>query len=245
MMRNIKLTVAYVGTGYHGFQKQPAGGTIQDVLEEFLTQVCGEPVQIVGSGRTDAGVHAKGQVVSFKTNGTIPVENIPRAALSLLPPDIAILKAEEVGEDFHARFSAKSKEYNYIISNKITPDPFNYDRRWFVKETLDLQLMRQGAEKLVGQHDFANFCSSGSDVTSTVRTVTKAEFVQKDDELIFAIGADGFLYHMVRKIIWALVEVGTGRWSLEKFVACIENPRENFDVAPAPAGGLYLIEVDY
>jgi len=245
MMRNIKLTVAYVGTSYHGFQKQPGGGTVQNVLEEFLARVCGEPVQVVGSGRTDAGVHALGQVVSFRTNGSIPVENIPRAALSLLPPQVAVLKAEEAGEDFHARFSAKSKEYNYIIANKTGPDPFNYDRRWFVKEKLDLQLMQQAAAKLVGRHDFANFCSSGSDVTSTVRTVTKAEFSRKGEEIIFAVAADGFLYHMVRKIIWALVEVGTGRWSMEKFVASVENPGENFDVAPAPAGGLYLMRVNY
>ncbi|MCQ2362717.1 MAG: tRNA pseudouridine(38-40) synthase TruA [Acidaminococcaceae bacterium] len=244
-MRNIKLIVAYVGTAYHGFQKQPGGGTIQDVLEEFLSRVCGEPVRLAGSGRTDAGVHAKGQVVSFRTNGSIPAENIPRAALGLLPPDIAILKAEEADEDFHARFSAKSKEYSYVIANTPGPNPLLWDRRWFVGEKLDLELMGRGAEKLLGKHDFANFCSAGSEVSGTRRTVTKAEFFRQGEEITFAIAADGFLYHMVRNIVWALVQVGSGRWNLERFADCIDNPGNGIALEPAPAGGLYLEKVNY
>lgn len=244
-MRNIKLVVAYVGTAYHGFQKQPGGGTVQNVLEEFLSRICGEAVRLVGSGRTDAGVHAKGQVVSFRTGGSIPVENIPRAALGLLPPDIAILKAEEAGEDFHARFSAKSKEYSYVIANTSGPNPLLWDRRWFVGEKLDLELMGRAAAKLLGKHDFANFCSTGSDVTGTERTVIKAELYRHDDEITFVIGADGFLYHMVRNIVWALVQVGTGRWDLKRFADCIDNTGGKIAVEPAPAGGLYLEKVNY
>ncbi len=234
-----------MGTAYHGFQKQPGGGTVQDVLEEFLTRVCGEPVRLVGSGRTDAGVHAKGQVVSFRTNGSIPAVNIPRAALGLLPTDIAVLKAEEAGEDFHARFSAKSKEYSYVIANTSGPDPFLWDRRWFIGEKLDLKLMERAAEKLLGKHDFVNFCSSGSEVTGTERTVTKVELYRHGDEITFVIGADGFLYHMVRNIVWALVQVGTGRWDLNRFINCVDNPGVEIALEPAPAGGLYLEKVNY
>ena len=244
-MRNIKLEIAYLGTNYRGMQSQPCGGTIQDVLEEFLAQVCGEKVRISASGRTDAGVHALCQVISFKTNGIIPCPNILRAATSLLPKDIAVLNAEEMPEDFHARFSAKSKEYIYKISALPGPNPFLYDRCWLLGEKLDLAKMNDAAKLLIGEKDFAAFCSSGSDNTTTVRRVDGAEFVQKGDMIEFQILANGFLYHMVRNLVWSLVQVGLNKRSVAEFQNQLNSPRNAFESSPAPAGGLYLYNVNY
>lgn len=239
------MTVAYVGTNYRGFQKQPCGGTIQDVLEEFLSQVCGEPVEVAASGRTDAGVHALGQVVSFKTKGTIPCKNLLRVAVSLLPRDIAILTAEEMPEDFHARFSSVSKEYEYRIFNDRGPEPFLVDRAWIVPEKLDLEQMNEAARLLIGEHDFRAFCSTGSDAVSSVRTVYKAEFEQKEKFIYFHIQANGFLYHMVRNLVWSLAQVGMGKRQVADFQKELASRRTEFLNSPAPAAGLYLKQVNY
>lgn len=244
-MRNIKLEIAYLGTNYRGMQSQPCGSTIQDVLEEFLTQVCGEKVRISASGRTDAGVHALGQVISFKTNGNIPCPNILRVAESLLPADIAVLSAKEMPEEFHARFSAKSKEYIYKINTLSGPNPFLYDRCWLLGEKLNLAKMNEAAKLLIGEKDFVAFCSTGSDSISTIRRVYKAEFSQDGDMVIFDILANGFLYHMVRNLVWSLVQVGLGKRTVAEFQKELNSPRNAFLSSPAPAGGLYLKRVNY
>ena len=244
-MRNIKLEIAYLGTNYRGMQSQPGGGTIQDVLEEFLSQVCGEKVRISASGRTDAGVHALCQVISFKTNGIIPCQNILRVAGSLLPADIAVLSAIEMPERFHARFSAKSKEYIYKISILPGPNPFLYDRCWMLGKKLNLAKMNEAAKLLIGEKDFAAFCSTGSDSISTIRRVDRAEFSQDGDMVIFDILANGFLYHMVRNLVWSLVQVGLGKRTVTDFQKELNSPRNAFLSSPAPAGGLYLKRVNY
>lgn len=244
-MRTIKLTVAYVGTNYRGFQKQPCGGTIQDILEEFLSQVCGEPVEVAASGRTDAGVHALGQVVSFKTNGTIPCKNLLRVAVSLLPRDIAILEAEEMPDGFHARFSSHSKEYEYWIFNDKGPDPFLVDRSWIVPENLDVERMNEAAKFVIGEHDFRAFCSTGSDAVSSVRTVDLAQFERKGKFIYFHIQANGFLYHMVRNLVWSLAQVGMGKRTVADFEKELQSQRTEFLNSPAPAEGLYLKKVNY
>lgn len=244
-MRNIKLVVAYVGTNYHGFQKQPQGGTIQDVLEEFLSKVCGEPVEIAGSGRTDAGVHALAQTVSFKTKGTIPCENIVKASRGMLPNDIAVIGAEEMASDFHARFSAKWKAYRYCIYTGRENNPFVYDRAWQIKEKLNILAMEQAAQLLVGEHDFTNFRSTGSEEGSAVRTIYQADLTIKDMNLYFDIVGNGFLYHMVRNIVSGLVQIGLGRHELVDFQKALQLQPNALEHSPAPAQGLYLVEVGY
>jgi len=244
-MRNIKLKVAYVGTKYKGFQKQPGGCTIQDALEEFLAKVCGESVTVYGSGRTDAGVHALGQVVSFTTDGVIPCDGLILASRGMLPKDIVILSAEEVPLDFHARFSAKWKEYSYRICMADRPDPFLADRVWFVEEPLDVEKMHKAAKFLLGKHDFSAFCSSGADTTNFERTIYSVNVNLSGNMVHFNIVGNGFLYHMVRNIMWSLVQVGKGKRTQEEFECQFNLPKDSFEMSPAPAGGLYLVNVGY
>ena len=170
-MRTLKLTVCYDGSNYFGFQRQTKELTIQEVLEEKLARVCGEPVQIVGSGRTDARVHARGQVVSFATRGTIPLANMPRAMNSILPDDIRILQAEEAPDGFNARKDACWKEYEYRIRFTPQPDLFSRNYVWQLREEPDLEKMQEAAQLLLGTHDFSGFQSAGSSPVSPVKTI--------------------------------------------------------------------------
>lgn len=245
-MRTIKLTLAYDGSGYHGFQKQPHGETVQNVVDEFLSKVCGEVVTTAGSGRTDAGVHAYGQVVSFSTNGRIPCANIVRASQTMLPQDIVLLQAEEVEEDFHARYSALWKEYQYRVVVNARQDPFLVKYAWQVHEQLNVEQMNKAAEALIGKHDFSAFRSSGSVDSDPVRTIYRAEWTAVNDkELRFNIAGDGFLYHMVRNIVWSLVQIGLGKRTVEEFAEELNSKRCVYLNSPAPACGLYLKHVEY
>lgn len=244
-MRTLKLVVAYDGTNYHGFQKQKDLPTIQGVLEEKLALLCGEKVVVHPSGRTDAGVHARGQTVSFATEGRIPVENLLRALRGMLPEDIAALSAQEMEPGFHARFSARSKIYEYRIQRTARPDPFRKRYAWQIAEPLDAGKMNEAAAFLLGRHDFGAFRSSGSVDTSPVRTIYEAAWREEGEELVFRIGGDGFLYHMVRNIVWSLVQVGLGRRTAQDFAAELNSHRAEFLNEPAPARGLYLMEVRY
>ena len=170
--RNVRLTVAYDGTAYHGFQYQnPPVIAVQNVLEEVLERGFGDTIEMAASGRTDAGVHAYGQVVNFFTDGTIPLENVPRAANSLLPEDIAVLEAEEADRDFSARHSAKSKTYIYKILNSALPDPFLRNNAWHIMKKLDIEAMRLCLDMLKGTHDFSAFRAAGGPPVSPVRTI--------------------------------------------------------------------------
>ena len=245
-VRTIKLTLAYDGSGYHGFQKQPHGETIQNIVDEFLSKVCGESVVTAGSGRTDAGVHAYEQVVSFSTNGRIPCANIVRASQTMLPQNIVLLQAEEVEEDFHARYSALWKEYQYRVVVNAQQDPFLVKYAWQVHELLNVEKMNKAAEALIGKHDFSAFRSSGSVDSDTVRTIYRAEWTAvNDNELRFNIAGDGFLYHMVRNIVWSLVQVGLGKRTVEEFAEELNSKRCVYLNSPAPACGLYLKHVEY
>lgn len=245
-MRTIKLTLAYDGSGYHGFQKQPHGETIQNVVDDFLGKVCGEPIATAGSGRTDAGVHALEQVVSFSTNGRIPCANIMRASQNMLPQDIVILHAEEIGEDFHARYSALWKQYGYRVVVKDELDPFLVKYAWLLHEQPNVEDMNEAAKLLLGKHDFSAFRSSGSVDSDPVRTIYRAEWQSADKgELHFTIAGDGFLYHMVRNIVWSLVQVGIGKRTIEEFGAELNSKRCAYLNSPAPACGLYLEHVEY
>ena len=244
-MRTIKLVVAYDGSCYHGYQKQKDFDTIQSILEEKLALLCGERVSIAGSGRTDAGVHALAQTVTFTTNGRIPCANIVRASRSLLPRDIVVLRAEEMPEGFHARFSACWKVYQYRVLCGAFANPFRVRYTWQLANELNLAAMNAAAALLLGTHDFSAFRSSGSVDSSPIKTIYAAAWHKEGSELVFRIAGDGFLYHMVRNIVWSLVQVGLGRRTKEDFAAELEAQRCEFLNEPAPAEGLYLEEVGY
>ena len=244
-MRTIKIVVAYDGSGYHGFQKQKDILTVQGVVEEVLAKLCGEAVVTAGSGRTDAGVHALAQTLTFTTNGRIPCANMVRAAASLLPPDIVLVSAEEVAEGFHARFSAKWKTYEYKLLVNEHDNPFMVRYAWQLREQLDVKAMNEAAQLLLGTHDFSAFRSTGSVDSSPIKTIYAAQWQQCGEEIIFRISGDGFLYHMVRNLVWSLVQVGLGRRSSDDFAAELAAQRCEFLNEPAPAQGLYLAQVGY
>jgi tRNA pseudouridine38-40 synthase len=245
-MRNIKLLIEYDGTNYQGWQVQPKGLTIQGMLEEKLSRLTGERIHIIGSGRTDSGVHALGQVAHFKTQSQMDIRTIQRALNSLLPPDIVIQKIEEVDEGFHARKHSKSKVYEYRILNRNLRSAFHRGYVWYIPQKLNLTEMKKATQSLVGEHDFSSFRSVGTPTQTAVRRVIRAEWKRGRDGLIrFEIEANGFLKQMVRSIIGTLVEIGKGRMKASDFRQ-IMNSMERKNAGPtAPAQGLFLKEVKY
>lgn len=244
-MRRMLLVVQYDGTGYHGFQRQCGQMTVQERLEQTLEQVLGEAVTVSAAGRTDAGVHAIGQAVAFTTANPIPVPNLVRALNDALPGDMAVAGAEVVPEAFHPRRDALSKLYSYRILNRELPSPFICRYAWHVTEPLDLELMQAAAEKLLGEHDFAAFCASGSSAKSTVRRLSRLDVTREGDLIEIRAEANGFLYMMVRIMVGTLVEVGLGRLSAEE-VGWILAGRDRTRAGPtAPPQGLCLVAVSY
>ena len=244
-MRTLKLVVSYDGTHYHGFQKQKNYITVQNVLEEVLSKFCGEPVKLAGSGRTDAGVHALGQTISLKTNGSIPCANLVRASRRMLPPDIVIISAEEVEADFHARISAQWKRYLYRIIIDDYNSPFEVNYAWQLQTPLNVAAMNEAAQLLLGKHNFSAFRSSGSVDSSPWKTIYEAYWEVRGKELYFYIAGDGFLYHMVRNLVWALVQIGLGKREGATLEEELAGERCLFMNSPAPAQGLYLDAVYY
>lgn len=245
-MRNIRLLIEYDGTNYLGWQVQPKGLTIQGILEEKIALLTGQPVQLFGSGRTDSGVHALGQVAHFKTQNQMDIPTIQRALNSLLPQDIVVRKAEEVGEGFHARKHSKSKIYEYRILNRNLRSAFHRRYVWHIPQKLNLAEMKKATQSLIGDHDFSAFRTVGSPTRTTVRRVIRAEWKRGRDGLIrFEIEANGFLKQMVRSIIGTLVEIGRGKMKAED-LRKILNSRDRREAGPtAPAQGLFLKEVRY
>ncbi|WP_307400832.1 tRNA pseudouridine(38-40) synthase TruA [Desulfofundulus luciae] len=248
-MRNIKLTIAYDGTNYHGFQEQRGTGlvTIQEVLEKCLRRLAGREIRVTGAGRTDAGVHARGQVVNFDACGwSIPTDRIVLALNGMLPRDIAALKAEEVGPEFHARYSALAKTYRYTIYNSRIPSPFWRLYSHFVPRPLDVEAMAQAAQKLVGTHDFASFQAAGSPIKNTVRTLFAVDVFREGIELVhLTFRGNGFLYNMVRIMVGTLIEVGLGKRDPDDIPAILA-ARDRTRAGPtAPPEGLCLERVEY
>jgi len=244
-MRNIRLLIEYDGTNYQGWQVQPKGPTVQGWVEEKLALITGEAVHLIGSGRTDSGVHAFGQVANFKTKSQLNVHSIQRALNSLLPPDIVIQEAKEVGEDFHAR-RPRSKVYEYWILNRDTRSVFHRYYAWHLPQKLDFGEMKRAARNLIGEHDFSSFRSTGSPTRTAVRKVIRAEWSRGRDGLIrFEIEANGFLKQMVRAIVGTLVEVGRGKISVEEFRRIVDAKDRKMAGPTAPAHGLFLKEVKY
>jgi len=246
-MLHLKITLAYDGTNYAGWQIQPVthGPTIQGVVAATLTRLTGESTNPAAAGRTDAGVHARGQVISFTTASRIPVERWPLALNSLLPEDIVVLAAEIVPEDFHARYSARWKWYRYTIYNHGIPDVFSRRYSWQVRQPLEREAMAAAAIYLLGRHDFRSFCAAGSSAVNYEREVQKAEFSCQENYIYFDFVANGFLYHMVRNMVGTLVEIGRGRLSPEAIPGILASRSRDRAGPTAPARGLCLERVGY
>ncbi|MTI60546.1 MAG: tRNA pseudouridine(38-40) synthase TruA [Firmicutes bacterium] len=246
MKRNIKITLEYDGTNYSGWQKQKnTTKTIQGVLEKSLSKINKEPVGLTGAGRTDAGVHALGQVANFFINVNIPTDRIPRALNRLIPDDISCKTAEEVEPEFHARYDAKGKKYRYRIYNQRRASVFNRNYVYHYIHSLDYQLMLEAARYFEGTHDFVSFQSAGSSMQDTVRTIELLKVINKETEIWVEIIGNGFLYNMVRIIVGTLIEIGTGKIPYNKIKEIIESGKREKAGFTAPAQGLTLLEVFY
>jgi tRNA pseudouridine38-40 synthase len=241
-----KLTVAYRGTDFAGWQIQPGKRTVQQCIEDALQTLWGAKLSLQGSGRTDTGVHALGQVASFNAPRLHNAVVLQRALNANLPRDIRIMRCRLVSPAFHARFDAQGKTYRYLIWNATVQDPFTLDTHWHVPRELDLPAMRRAIRVLIGRHDFASFTSNpGYERESTVRTMRRATVVRDGHALVFHFAADGFLYRMVRNLVGALVKVGKGKITPDDFTGILRACRRSAAPETAPACGLTLMQVRY
>ena len=244
-MKRFKMIVAYDGTHYNGFARQPNGVTIQETLEEAIRKIVQHEVRTLGAGRTDQGVHAKGQCVTFDSDTKVPVGKLARAINSKLPLDISVKSVEEVDMDFQPRFGAKRKTYRYQILNAQVRDPFLYKYSLAYPYHLDTQLMQEAANEMIGKHDFACFCSSGSSVKDTVREIYSIEINQHEDLVTVDIRGNGFLYNMVRIIIGTLLHVNEGKLSTGDIKKII-NGKDRQKAGPTvPPQGLTMLDIIY
>ena len=245
-MRNIKLVIEYDGKEFNGWQKQPTKLNIQGEIERAIKQITGEEVDLTASGRTDAGVHALGQVANFKTNSNIPIEKIPIALNSNLKKSIVIKSAEEVEERFHSRLNCKRKTYRYIINNSKYGTAIYRNLETHIPMKLDIQKMKEAVKYFEGEHDFKAFKASGTSSKSSVRTIYKAEVIDAGNERIYIeLTGNGFLYNMVRIISGTLVEVGLGKIEPNEIKTIIDSQKRENAGKTLPPQGLYLIKVEY
>ena len=245
-MRNIKLIIEYDGKGFNGWQKQPNKLNIQGEIERAIFQITGEEVELIASGRTDAGVHSLGQTANFKTNSNIPIEKFAIAINSKLKRSIRIQSAEEVEERFHSRYSVKSKRYRYTINNSEYGSAIYRDMEYHFPIKLDIEKMKIGAKYFEGEHDFKAFKASGTSSKSSVRKIFKAEVIEGENGRIYIeLTGNGFLYNMVRIIAGTLLEVGTGKILPEEIPSIISSGERARAGKTLPPNGLCLMEVKY
>jgi tRNA pseudouridine38-40 synthase len=249
-MRTIKITLSYDGTEFSGFQSQAQVRSVQGELEAALAEVEGTRVVVHGAGRTDAGVHALGQVASFKLSNSIAANDLFRALNAKLPEDVRVLSVEEAAAGFNARFHARSKVYRYRISNTRVLSPFQRRYAWHISRALDLHAMQQAARELAGEHDFRSFQAVSGTVKSTVRTISSSNWTEEPLPLggrllTYEVAGTGFLKHMVRTMVGTLVEVGDGRRSPDSVRALVASRNRAAAGPTAPPSGLYLVRVDY
>jgi tRNA pseudouridine38-40 synthase len=244
-MRTLKLVLEYDGFDYCGWQVQAEAPTLQGVLEAALAQILGARIRIHGAGRTDARVHALGQVASFRCPSAIPATALQHALNSLLPRDVVVLEVEEVPADFHARFSALGKVYSYRILNRRTRAPLRVRYAWHIPQVLDLSAMAEAALSLQGTHDFRSFQAAGSRVETSVRTIRELSVTSERDEVVMHCTGNGFLRHMVRNMVGTLVEVGRGRRSAADVRRILDGRDRHLAGATAPPQGLCLVHVIY
>ncbi len=244
-MRSIKLIVEYDGSNYAGWQVQPNGLTVQEVLEGALAKLLGAPVRLRSSGRTDAGVHARGMVAAFETEKLLPLRAFSDGLNSLLPADIAVREAHEVPSGFDPRRHAHGKCYRYTILNAPRRSPLLRFQAWHVRDPLDLEAMRRAAAHFVGEHDFAAFRTTGCAAKTTVRRIDRVEITTSGDLIVIDVEGSGFLKNMVRIMVGTLVEVGRGKREPESIGRLLADPRSEEAGATAPPQGLCLLEVYY
>ncbi len=245
-MRNIKLVIEYDGKEFNGWQKQPNKLNIQGTIEQVIESITGEEVELNASGRTDAGVHAYGQVANFKTNSNIPIDKFAIAINSNLKKSIRIISAEEVDEKFHSRLSCKKKTYRYVINNSEISSAIYRNLETHIPQKLNIEKMKEAIRYFEGEHDFKAFKSSGTSSKSSVRTIYKAELVELPNRRIYIeLTGNGFLYNMVRIISGTLVEVGLEKIEANEIRRIIELGDRNLAGKTLPPNGLYLLNVEY
>jgi tRNA pseudouridine38-40 synthase len=245
-MPKYKCVIAYDGTDFAGYQVQPEKRTIQSEFEAVLAQMHkGTIIKVTASGRTDSGVHAKGQVLHFESPLTFPTENWIKAFSALLPTDIIVLEVDIVPDDFHARFHTTGKEYRYIVARSKLRDPFKRNYAYHYPYPLNVEAMREAISYLIGTHDFTSFCSAKTEVVDKVRTIKEMDFEESDDFLVFRFVGEGFLYNMVRILVGTLLDVGSGKMSPHDMSGILDKKDRSFAGKTAPAQGLYLWKVFY
>jgi len=243
--RTFRLVVAYDGTDFAGFQSQSNARTVQDVLEAALKTVLKEDRRIAAAGRTDAGVHALGQVVRVSTTNRIPVDRLSVALNRVLPSAVLVRKSALCAAHFHPRHDAVLRTYRYRIDNRVVPDVLSRQYVWHVPTRLDVPRMQRAAAPLLGTRDFAAFCSAGSWTASTVRTLARLDCRRRGAEVLITVAANAFLYRMVRNLVGTLVAIGRGAVPPEALLEICDSRRRDRCSAPAPASGLTLMRVDY
>ncbi len=245
-MRKLKILIEYEGTRYYGWQLQPNQVSIQEVLESKLHKITREKIRVIGSGRTDSGVHAEGQVAHFQTTSTMKLQEFLKALNSLLPADIVVKKVEEAKPDFHAQISATRKTYRYTILNRDYPSALQGRMAHYIATpTLDVTAMRKAARCLVGSHDFKSFQGSGCTAKTTMREIYRLSVVKKDDFIRITVDGSGFLKYMVRNIVGTLIEIGWGNWPPEQMKAILKSKNRRLAGPTAPSRGLCLVKVVY
>ena len=244
-MRNLKVTMGFRGTNYHGFQRQPNGITVQEVVETALSKLFNEPVTIQGCSRTDTGVHAKEYCFTMQTAKQLPERNFIRGACGYLPEDISIYRVEEMPADFHARFSCKAKEYMYRIHNSESKNPFTTDLELLYRRKLDIPLMQEAAQHFIGTHDFATFCTNCTEKQNTIRTIYDITIEKQGNTVILLVKGNGFLYNMVRILVGTLLSVNEGRIAVSELDALLASRNRVLAGITAQAHGLYLNRVFY
>ncbi len=244
-MRRIAARIAYDGTAYSGWQAQENASTVEGTLRDAIRKLCGEDVTTIGASRTDAGVHALGNVVAWDTESPIPAERFRPALNSFLPKDIRIVESWEADSAFHPRFDAHHKRYEYRIATGDTVSPLRCRYVCGVKETLDVEAMQKGAALFTGTHDYSAFCSAGAQTLSKVRTVTLCEVTRDGSEIVVAVEGDGFLYNMIRILAGTLIDMGRGAKAPEDMQRIIDSMDRTQAGATAPPEGLTLVKIWY
>ena len=242
-MRTLVLKIEYDGTGFLGWQLQPEGRTVQGVLEEAMRTILQADLRVTAAGRTDAGVHATGQVVHFRTDSVMMVDRLKKGLNGVLPPDVRVLETTQTTDDFHARFSAVGRRYAYRIIRR--PSAIHRHFAWYLAYPLDVDAMRRACVSLVGQHDFTSFCQATSTADGTECEVRELDWIEEDDEIRLHIEADRFLHHMVRTIVGTAVDIGRGRWTESIMAEMLEAKNRRAAGPNAPAHGLCLEAVLY
>ena len=245
-MRNIKLTIEYDGKDFNGWQKQPDKLNIQGSIEQAIKQITGEDVELNASGRTDAGVHAWGQVANFKTESNLPINKFTIAINSKLKKSIRIIKAEEVDINFHSRLSCKRKTYRYVINNSEVGSAIYRNLETHIPQKLNVKKMKEAVKYFEGEHDFKAFKASGTSSKSSIRTIYKAKITEMPNERIYIeLTGSGFLYNMVRIIAGTLVDVGLEKINPEEISHIIQEGKRELAGKTLPPNGLYLLKVEY